>query len=149
MCVAARFKSLLLAAWTLTVKIVSDPKADYTAADIMLSPSGRYLWATSRARGDGSITGYIACFLLDDAGAVLKEMLMVPTASFGSISNAITTAPWSDEYVLLTDVPGGYVEVWKMDGKEETELGVEYTVAKPIARVDIGRSCCANALWVN
>jgi carboxy-cis,cis-muconate cyclase len=130
-------------------KTVAAPNADFTGSDVTLSRSGRYLWATSRARNVASVTGYVAGFLLDDDGVVLKQIFMHPTASFGSVSNAVTAAPWSDEYFLVTDTPGGYVEVWKVDGREETELGVEYSSARAVARVDVGRGCCANALWVN
>ena len=66
----------------------------------------------------------------------------------GSGSIAIMPAPWSDEYAIYSDSPGGYVEVLKLDGRNETELGVEYSTAKSVARLQIAaKSCCANALW--
>lgn len=57
-------------------------------------------------------------------------------------------APWSDEYAIYSDSPGGYVEIFKLDGRNETDLGVEYSAAKSVARLQIAKNaCCANALW--
>lgn len=61
------------------------------------------------------------------------------------MSNAVAAAPWgNDDFAVLSDVPGGYVEVWRlvMDGGAGADASL-----KPVARVDIGGGCCANAIW--
>lgn len=114
----------------------------------MLSPSARYLWATSRAEYNTNITGQISCFLLGDDGAILKKMFMVPTTTINGIANAIQPAFWSDEYAAMADYGTGYVQVWKLGGRNETALGTEYDTATPIAQVNItDGGCCANAIW--
>jgi carboxy-cis,cis-muconate cyclase len=116
----------------------------------MMSPSGRYVWATARAQRNTQYNGYISCFLLAADGAIIKKMFMVPTTTKGGWANAISPAPWSDEYAAMTDLPNGYVQIWKLDGKTETSNGVEYSTAKAVARVDIGDGgCCANVVWVS
>jgi carboxy-cis,cis-muconate cyclase len=113
----------------------------------MLSPSARYLWATARAYNSTDY-GYISAFLLGDNGAIVKEMFRIPTATISGIANAISPAFWSDEYAAMADTPTGFVQMFKMDGKVETQNGTEYTTAKPIAKVDINDGgCCANVIW--
>lgn len=116
----------------------------YWSADLSISPSSRYLWATARAQSGTArvqnYTGALSVFELDSAGTVVERLLTVPTSSRGgSTSNAIAVAPWSDEFAILTDVPGGYVEVWRLKSSERD--------ARPVARVEIGRGCCANGIW--
>ena len=125
---------------------------DFWSAEVMLSPSARYLWATARAKTNQT-TGFISVFSLAEDGAILRRMFRVPTTTLGGWANAIAPAPWSDEYAVMTDYPLGYVQVWKLEGgRERTEDGGgrvrEYTGAKPVARVDVGDGgCCANAIW--
>jgi carboxy-cis,cis-muconate cyclase len=119
----------------------------FWSAEVALSPSGRYLWATARARTNAT-TGFISAFLLDDDGGIVRKMFRVPTTTLGGWANAINPAPWGEEYAVMTDYPMGYVQVWKMDGARERGGLVEYTGARAIARVDIGDGgCCANAIW--
>ena len=114
----------------------------------MLSASGRYLWATARPSPSSSWTGYVACFLLADDGNMVRPMFRIPTTEAGGAAEAVSPAPWSDEYAAMAHHPGGYVEVLKMEGRRETGQGVEYASAKVVARVDIGDGgCCANAIW--
>jgi carboxy-cis,cis-muconate cyclase len=75
-------------------------------------------------------------------------MFMVPTTTTGGWANAISPAFWSDEYAALADTPDGYVQIWKMEGRDETALGIEYSTARAVAQVDIGDGgCCANVIW--
>ncbi|KAK0615228.1 Lactonase, 7-bladed beta-propeller-domain-containing protein [Bombardia bombarda] len=125
---------------------------NYWSAEVMLSPSGRYLWATARSQQKADVVGYISVFLLAADGAIVKRMFMVPTTTKGGWANAIRPAFWSDEYAAMTDTPTGYVQIWKLDGPKETEHGVvEYRTAKAVARVDLNvgnaTGCCANAIW--
>ncbi|KAK0714188.1 Lactonase, 7-bladed beta-propeller-domain-containing protein, partial [Lasiosphaeria miniovina] len=121
---------------------------NYWSAEVMLSPSGRYLWATARAQRNVDVVGYISCYLLAADGAIVKLMFMVPTTTTGGWANAISPAFWSDEYAALADTPTGYVQIWKLSEPKDTPQGVEYGTAKAVARVDIGDGgCCANAIW--
>ena len=118
----------------------------------MLSPSGRYLWATSRSQAAANQTGQISVFLLADDGAIIKKMFMVNTTTTGGIANAISPAFWSDEYAAMADnsnrVQNGYVQIWKMQGRKETSDGIEYQTAVPVAKADMGDTgCCANVIW--
>ncbi|KAK1750373.1 Lactonase, 7-bladed beta-propeller-domain-containing protein [Echria macrotheca] len=120
----------------------------YWSAEVMLSPSERYLWATARAQRDTTNHGFISVFLLASDGHIIKEMLRVPTTTVGGWANAISPAIWSDEYAAMTDYPQGYVQMFKLDGKIETEYGIEYTTATPVSKVDIADGgCCANVIW--
>lgn len=85
----------------------------------------------------------MSVFLLDQATGRILRRVGEPVATStkgaaGSTSNAVVAAPWSDEFVALSDVPGGYVEVWRLAGKEEVTR---------VARVEVGEGCCANAVW--
>jgi carboxy-cis,cis-muconate cyclase len=138
--------------WMLLTNSVSTAKGElkenYWSAEVMLAPSGRYVWATSRGKRNTEFYGYISCFLLDSEGMIVKRMFMVPTTTKAGWANAISPAFWNDEYAAMADYPDGYVQIWKMEGKKETENGIEYTTATAIARVDIGDGgCCANAIW--
>ncbi|KAK7752883.1 hypothetical protein SLS62_005225 [Diatrype stigma] len=115
----------------------------YWAAEVALSPSGRYLWASSRARGSADL-GYLSVFQLDDRGAVEDRLFMVPTTTRGGIANSVSPAPWSDEFVAMTDYGTGYVQIWKvMSGNAEANA-----TATAVARVDIvDGGCCANVIW--
>lgn len=142
----------------------------FWSAEVMLSPSGRYLWATARVldthavdewnggNGKSSLTGYMTAFLLDDEGQVVRRMFRVATTSpvtektrgiAKRFASAVSPAFWSDEFVAVTDYPEGYVEVWKMEGRREGRDGlVEYTGARAVARVDVADGgCCANVIW--
>lgn len=80
----------------------------------------------------------------------MKQLFRQPVGveGQGSGSDAVMPAPWSDEYAIYSDSPGGYVEIFKLDGRNETDLGVEYSAAKSVARLQIAKNaCCANALW--
>lgn len=101
----------------------------YWSAEVMLSRSERYLWATSRAQSNTTYPGYVSAFLLSGEGQIIKRMFMVPTTTVGGWANAISPAPWSDEYAAMADHPTVYVQMFKMEGRQETEHGVEYTTA--------------------
>ncbi|KAK4243063.1 Lactonase, 7-bladed beta-propeller-domain-containing protein [Corynascus novoguineensis] len=84
----------------------TDP-SDYWSAEVMLSSSGHYLWATARAKHDNA-TGYVSVFILDQAdGHILRRICQVPTTTTGGSANAISPAPWSDAYAAMTDYPKG------------------------------------------
>jgi carboxy-cis,cis-muconate cyclase len=120
----------------------------YWSAEVMLSRSERYLWATSRAQQNTTYPGYISAFLLADDGHIVKRMFMVSTTTVGGWANNISPPPWSDEYAAMADHQTGYVQMFKMEGRKETGDGVEYTTAAPVAKVDIADGgCCTNVIW--
>ncbi|KAH6848048.1 Lactonase, 7-bladed beta-propeller-domain-containing protein [Chaetomium sp. MPI-CAGE-AT-0009] len=102
----------------------------YWSAEVMLSASGRYLWATARAREEGD-AGFVSVFLVGADGGIAKRMFRVPTTTTGGKANA------------------GYVLMWRMEGARERADGlVEYETARAVARVDLkDGGCCANAIW--
>lgn len=125
-------------------------KAKYWSSNVKLSPNNRYLWVTARGRAGQNVTSQLSCFLLNEGGAVVKRLFRQPAGveGKGSGSIAIMPASWSDEYAIYSDSPGGYIEVLRLDGRNETALGIEYSSAKAVARLEIAKqSCCANALW--
>ncbi|KAK3293698.1 Lactonase, 7-bladed beta-propeller-domain-containing protein, partial [Chaetomium fimeti] len=120
----------------------------YWSAEVMLSASGRYLWATARAREEED-TGFVSVFLVGEDGGIVGRMFRVPTTTRGGKANAVSPAFWGDEFAAMTDYGEGYVQMWKMEGKREREDGlVEYETARAVARVDLkDGGCCANAIW--
>ena len=116
----------------------------------MLSPSNKYLWASARLKvsSTGPGSSYISCFLLADNGLIVKRMFMVPTSVGPGAALAVSPAHWSDEYVAVSYNPGGDVEILKLEGRKETENGVEYKTASVVAKLGIGDTgCCANMIW--
>lgn len=69
---------------------------------------------------------------------------MEPTTTTGGIANQVSPAPFSDEWMVLSDFPRGYVEIWQVMNLREWE-GI---TARPVAKVEIGDGgCCANTIW--
>jgi carboxy-cis,cis-muconate cyclase len=120
----------------------------YWSAEVMLSASRRYLWASARAK-EAEDTGFVAVFLMGDDGGIVKRMFRVPTTTKGGKANAVSPAFWGDEYAAMTDFGEGYVLMWRMEERRERVDGlVEYETARAVARVDVkDGGCCANAIW--
>lgn len=76
------------------------------------SPSGKYLFATSRSNSP-DLTGYIAAFRLDENGAIERQICLNPTPTSGGHSNAVSPCPWSDEWLALCDDEKGFVEMYR------------------------------------
>ncbi|KAK5651329.1 hypothetical protein OQA88_12562 [Cercophora sp. LCS_1] len=111
----------------------------YWPDEVMLSATGKYLWATNRGKVAGT-KGFISAFALKADGEIERQLFIKETATSGGGANAVSPAPWGDEFVALTDAEVGFVEVWGFDG----------TDAKVVSRVDIvGGRCCATAVWVD
>ena len=114
----------------------------------MHSPSGRYLWATSRGQRGTKYNAYVSCFLLGDDGAIVKKMFMIASSSGGVTSNAITPAFWSDEYAVFTEATNGKIDILKLGGSTTGKQGLEYKTADRVATLTISDGgCCANAVW--
>jgi carboxy-cis,cis-muconate cyclase len=110
----------------------------------MLSHSNRLLWASARANRNTDYVGYISCFSLYENGKIKELLFMVPRTTTGGIANQVSPAPFSDEWMALSDFPRGYVEMWRVvkGGKGNG------TTAVLVAKVEIGDGgCCANTIW--
>lgn len=122
----------------------------YWGDAVSVTPSGNYLWATTRARSHDD-QGYISAFELAKNGSIKRQMFLVPTTSSGGVANAVTPSDFDDRFVAVTDNSEGFVEIWALDG------GKKKCSAKPVARIDLadqGNSryksgCCANAVWLS
>jgi carboxy-cis,cis-muconate cyclase len=88
----------------------------YRADVTVVSPSGKYLFATARSNSS-KLTGYISVFSLTPEGAVEKQLALSPTPTSGGHSNAVSPFPWSDEWIALTDDEQGWLEIYRWDGE--------------------------------
>ena len=123
---------------------------DHWANEVVVSPSGRYVWSTTRGRGDGNHTGYISVFDTNPKnGKIMRQNFISPTTTSGGVANVVIPSEFDDRIVALTDNSVGFVEIWQLakNGKS----------AKPVSRLllsDQGNNryasgCCANAVWLN
>jgi hypothetical protein len=80
----------------------------------------------------------------------MKKLFTVPTGTTNTTSSSLTVAPWSDEYVIVADAPGGYIEVLRLDGGDDTEDGTEYSSVRSVAKLEIEKgTCCGNPVWLD
>ncbi|KAH8669483.1 carboxy-cis,cis-muconate cyclase [Tricladium varicosporioides] len=84
----------------------------YRSDVVFLSPSGKYMFATSRSN-DFKVTGYIAAFALGPKGQVERQICLNPTPTSGGHSNAVSPCFWSDEWLALTDDQEGWLEIYR------------------------------------
>ncbi|KAK7995563.1 carboxy-cis cis-muconate cyclase [Apiospora arundinis] len=141
----------------------ADP-TKYWSAEVMLSQplegekgTPKYLWATARAwpgnKEDGTANephpGFISAFRLggETGDQITEQLFRVPTTTLNGVANAISPAPWSEDWAAMTDIGTGYVQMWRMERTGEGD-GTVRTTARDVARVDIkDGGCCANAIW--
>jgi carboxy-cis,cis-muconate cyclase len=115
---------------------------NYWSVEPMLSHNMKYLWATARAEPNTNLTGWISGFQLDSDGRIRKQLFMIPTTTINGIANAVSPAPFSDEWMALTDDPTGFVQIWRLKNM------LNGTTTVPVVKVDISDGgCCANAIW--
>ncbi|KAE9377386.1 3-carboxy-cis,cis-mucoante lactonizing enzyme [Stipitochalara longipes BDJ] len=115
----------------------------YWSAEVMLSSTEKYLWATTRPQTKTNLTGLISCFELNDSGAIQKKLFSVPITDANTNAVAISPAPFDDQWAALADQ--GYVQIWQL--KNGTGRYANTTGA-PVATVKIpDGGCCANAIW--
>ena len=88
----------------------------YRADVCAITPSGSYLFATSRSNKPG-ISGYISAFKLASEGMIERQMCLSPTSTSGGHSNAVSPCDWSDEWLALTDDEQGFLEIYRWDGE--------------------------------
>jgi carboxy-cis,cis-muconate cyclase len=133
-------------------------------AEIAISPSGKLLWATTRAQSNSSNPGYISAFLLSPDGDIVERLFVQATTTKAGVANSVSVMNDSDQFVALTDWKGagvgnGYVQVWEVEGLDglgvnrDAQGGWERSGGavemREVARVDVndGGGCCANVVW--
>ncbi|OBR12712.1 Carboxy-cis,cis-muconate cyclase [Colletotrichum higginsianum IMI 349063] len=123
--------------------------SSYWADEVLFSiPSGnasaaaapKYLLAATRSRTVG-VPGYVSAFALDGAsGAVTEQLFLLPTTNSGGSANAVSPAPFSEDYFAITDSGSNFLEVWKIDA-----AGASVT-ASAVAHLGLA-SGPANVVW--
>ncbi|WQF80559.1 Putative WD40/YVTN repeat-like-containing domain superfamily, lactonase, 7-bladed beta propeller [Colletotrichum destructivum] len=123
--------------------------SSYWADEVLFSiPSGnasaaapKYLLAATRSRTVG-VPGYVSAFALDGAsGAVTEQLFLLPTTNSGGSANAVSPAPFSEDYFAITDSGSNFLEVWKIDAA----AGASVT-ASAVAHLGLA-SGPANVVW--
>jgi carboxy-cis,cis-muconate cyclase len=113
-----------------------------------VSPSGQYIWSTTR--GKGKYTGYISVFEADtETGEVLGRNILRPTSTSGGVANVVVSSEFDDRVIALTDNAVRFLEIW--------QLAEDATWAEPVSKImlsDRGNAryasgCCANAVWLD
>ncbi|CZS93006.1 probable carboxy-cis,cis-muconate cyclase [Rhynchosporium graminicola] len=91
---------------------IPNAKTMYRSDVTFLSPSRKYIYATTRSNSP-LLTGYISVFALSPVGAITRQICMNPTPTSGGHSNAVSPCPWSDEWIALTDDEKGWLEIYR------------------------------------
>ncbi|GAA5902269.1 hypothetical protein JCM6882_000488 [Rhodosporidiobolus microsporus] len=137
--------------WTGGVKIIPedhDPK-DYWADEVRVSPSGRYLYCSTRHLTERSPTkkGWVAVYPLPPSGLLdpsSSPLALWETPTSGGWANAVEPAPGGyntarEEFVALTDSEEGLVLILGWDGETVRE----------VARTKLGDGAgAATAVWL-
>lgn len=123
---------------------------NHWANEVVVSPSGKYVWSTTRGRGDGGYTGYISVFEVEpDSGKILDQNFLLPTSTSGGVANVVVPSLFDDRYVALTDNSEGFVEIWKLQDDAKS--------AKVVSKINLGdkgndrytSGCCSGAIWLD
>ncbi|KAI1496914.1 Lactonase, 7-bladed beta-propeller-domain-containing protein [Biscogniauxia marginata] len=111
--------------------------SEFWADEVSISANNKYLWATNRAYNDNR-KGYISVFELEESGAIVDQLHLLPTTTSGGFANSVATSRFDDSIAALTDNSTGFVQIWHV------ERGL-------VAHLDIedGGGCCANAVWLD
>ncbi|KAF2126689.1 3-carboxy-cis,cis-mucoante lactonizing enzyme [Dothidotthia symphoricarpi CBS 119687] len=102
--------------------------------------SPKYLITGTRSHST-SILGYTSAFALDPiTGAITEQLFITPTTGSGGSANAVSPAPFSEEYYAITDSGSNFLEMWKIgdDGKS----------AAAVAHLGLN-GAPANVVWTN
>ncbi|KAK9419183.1 putative Lactonase, 7-bladed beta-propeller-domain-containing protein [Seiridium unicorne] len=114
--------------------LISIPSSNSSA----LSP--KYLLAATRSRTTG-VPGYVSAFSLDsESGAITEQLFLTPTTNSGGSANAVSPAPFNEDYFAITDSGSNFLEMWKIDTSGEE------TTAAPVAHLGLA-SGPANIVW--
>ncbi|KAL1640068.1 hypothetical protein SLS58_007335 [Diplodia intermedia] len=121
-------------------ELAANNTANYWSDDVAVAASGTFLWASSRSR-DETVPGYISGYQLSSTGAIVNQLFLTNTTTSGGTANAVTPAPFSDEFVALTDTQEEFLQVWRYVNGSRAEV---------VARLDLqDGGCCANAVWLD
>lgn len=97
----------------------------YWGDEIALSSSGVTLYASTRSR-DNNSTGFIAAWDLTATGDIVDPngLFIVPTPAGGGTSNILTTSPWNDNMLILTDEDMDFAALYNLtnSGTQLVEL---------------------------
>jgi carboxy-cis,cis-muconate cyclase len=124
--------------------------SSYWADEVLFSiPSGnsskmspKYLVAATRSRTT-SIPGYVSVFALDaTSGAITQQLFLLPTTASGGSANAVSPAPFNEDYFAITDSGSNFIEMWKIDAAGDV------TTASAVAHLKT-ESGPANVVWYN
>ncbi|KAJ8110815.1 hypothetical protein OPT61_g6434 [Boeremia exigua] len=119
---------------------------NHWANEVAVSPSGKYIWSTTRGRG-GNYTGFISVFEADtQSGDILRQNFLRPTLTSGGVANVVVPSEFDDGIVALTDNAVGFLEIWRL---QEDAMWAE-----PVSRITLSdqgnaryaSGCCANAV---
>ncbi|KAJ3546714.1 hypothetical protein NM208_g1866 [Fusarium decemcellulare] len=115
--------------------------SSYWADEVLFSTpaegsSPKYLIAATRSRTTG-IPGYVSAFSLDEkTGSITKQLFLLPTTNSGGSANAVSPAPFSEEYFAITDSGSNFIEMWRIQDGE----------ASVVAHLDL-EAGPANVVW--
>ncbi|KAI8665301.1 hypothetical protein NCS56_00965800 [Fusarium sp. Ph1] len=107
--------------------------SSYWADEVLLSipvhgDSPKYLLAATRSRTTGT-PGYLSAFSLDPkSGGIKQQLFLQPTTGSGGSANAVSPAPFTENYFAITDSGENFVEVWRIEEKKASvvaHLGLE------------------------
>lgn len=85
--------------------------------------------------------GYVSAFALDgETGAITEQLFLLPTTNSGGSANAVSPAPFSEDYFAITDSGSNFLEIWKMNATSSE------TTAAPVAHLAL-QSGPANVVW--
>ncbi|KAL2067200.1 hypothetical protein VTL71DRAFT_1624 [Oculimacula yallundae] len=122
---------------------------NHWANEVVVSPSGAYIWATTRGRNKNS-TGYIAVFSADkETGEIQKRNFLRPTTTSGGVANVVIPSEHDDHIVALTDNEIGFLEIWRLDEDAMWAEPVSRIVLSDRGNNRYASGCCANAVWVD
>ncbi|KAF1929970.1 3-carboxy-cis,cis-mucoante lactonizing enzyme [Didymella exigua CBS 183.55] len=102
--------------------------------------SPKYLITGTRSRSTSS-PGYISAFALDaSTGAITEQLFITPSTASGGSANAVSPAPFSEEYFAITDSGSNFVEMWR--------IADDATSAAAVAHLGLSAGP-ANVVWVS
>ncbi|ETS77424.1 hypothetical protein PFICI_11298 [Pestalotiopsis fici W106-1] len=120
---------------------VGQNNSNYWSAEVNLSPSNSFLWATRRGRSSEYL-GAVGLHTLNEEGSMEKQNFLIDTSTSGGLSNLVQPTLFSDRWVALPDLEQGFVEMW--------ELAQDNSTATVIAHLDLADGgCCENLVWLN
>ncbi|KAF2654638.1 3-carboxy-cis,cis-mucoante lactonizing enzyme [Lophiostoma macrostomum CBS 122681] len=131
---------LIPAAYTNTSSYWADEVLFSIPSSDANSTSPKYLITGTRSRTTSS-SGYISAFALDaSSGAITEQLFLIPSTGSGGSANAVSPAPFGEQYFAITDSGSNFVEVWRIDEDGKS--------AESVAHLDLGNGP-ANVVWVS